>query len=400
MLADQPSNPANDPREVHSKRDLAQFLGASLSPQYRVSTDSGEVRQTATYLKTYLVEAHHFGAERIAADMGGWFAHVRRTRDDHLIHMIDQKEVSYFADLQDDRFLMIHSTGEARLSDETIANLTDSRGSGFDRAWMPASFLRQSYRGTMTGFKYSYRQEVEGFTLADVSRPSEEAPSEKQRTSFRLEVSGQQHAEQDLDAMSEAPILVGRKALEQIEYREADNSSDSLSLSIYSYGKMVGHGTSLGLHLDNTTSLTQSYGAIIRTIEDHHALGWERTKNGSIVHRGAPFVARFPRTLVVTDLQRLAQSIFRPSKPFRLYGLFSSAGQNRVDIEAIDLHSGHPLSIEMTPRWMRIYLPVGTCGNVLARLYTNLQHSLHSDITITSGSGVDLFGAGSADETR
>jgi hypothetical protein len=87
----------------------------------------------------------------------------------------------------------------------------------------------------------------------------------------------------------------------------------------------------------------------------------------------------------------MASSIFRPAKPFRLFGLYSRSDDNRVDVEAIDLHTGDPLSVEITPQWMRVYLPRGSCGNVVARLFTNLQHALHSDIELITGSGADVF---------
>jgi hypothetical protein len=49
------------------------------------------------------------------------------------------------------------------------------------------------------------------------------------------------------------------------------------------------------------------------------------------------------------------------------------------------------VEVEITRHWMRVYLPRGSCGNVLARLFTNLQHALHSDIELVTGSGKDVF---------
>jgi hypothetical protein len=298
---------------------------------------------------------------------------------------------------------MVHSIGEARFSDEKIDGVTDSRVSGFDRAWMPASFLRRSYNGVMTGFKYSFRDEARGFersepraSLADQAADNASRP--RQFSSFRLEVSGQWRADRDLDEMGRAPILVGRKALEQIEFREADEDGGDINLAVYSFGKMIGHGTSLNLHLSNSAGISKKYGSVIRSVENEHSLGWDRTAGGSLVHRGAPFIVRFPESFVVTDLQELAGSIFRATKPFRLFGLYSESSERRVDIEAIDLHTGDPLSVELTKEWMRVFLPRGSCGNVLARLYTNLQHAVHSDLRVVSGSGIDVFGDGSSYE--
>jgi hypothetical protein len=102
---------------------------------------------------------------------------------------------------------------------------------------------------------------------------------------------------------------------------------------------------------------------------------------------GEPLVITFPKSLVITDLYRLAESIFRPTRPYRLLGILHNASERRVDVEAIDLHSGDSFAVEMTKEWMRLYLPIGTCGNVVARLYTNLQRSMNSDLMLSNGAG-------------
>jgi hypothetical protein len=40
---------------------------------------------------------------------------------------------------------------------------------------------------------------------------------------------------------------------------------------------------------------------------------------------------------------------------------------------------------------IRLYLPQGTCGNTMTRLYTNLQHYYDSQVTLISGSGESIF---------
>lgn len=402
MAGDRSNGSTIDPREVQDRPGLARYLSQSLAHQYRVKSGDDEISQTSTFIKSYLVETHSPDPAVLRNEVAPWFKQTRTLRDQTLLHLVDRHDVSYFADARDSRFLLLHSIGQARYADEAFERLTDGRLRGFDRAWMPAPFLKRITHGVMTGFKFWYRQDTQGFTRSEdeltaiVEAEEEVTPSPRFRSSFRLDVVGQLHADRDLQEMSRAPILVGRKALEGITFREVDDLAGEINLSTYAYGKMVGHGTSLNLYLSTTAATVRKYAATIRTIEDEHALGWERT-NGVLVHRGAPFIIRFPSTLLIHDLQAMASSIFRPAKPFRLFGLFSRSDEGRVDVEAIDLHTGDPLSVEITAKWMRVYLPRGSCGNVVARLYTNLQHTLHSDIDLVTGSGMDLF-AGAADE--
>lgn len=388
-----------DPTDIQDRRDLARYLSLSVSPKYKVPKGDGAISQTATYIKTYLVEAHHADMERLSNAVAPYCRSVRHLRDERLLHTTDTAGESYFFDIRDQRFVLVHTIGEARTTDELIERITDSSSSGFDRAWMPSPFLKKAHRGLMTGFKYAYQEEATGFGRAGrKDQPAEAAvptkTSRRRSPSFRLEISGQWDAAADLQEMEEANILTGRKSLDAIEFRESDNNGRDINLATYSFGKMVGHGTSLDLHLLYAAGIARAYGAIIRKIEDEFALGWRRDSDGRHIHRGAPFVIRFPPELVVDDLQQLAESIFRPSKPFRLFALFSSSSDRRIDIEAIDLHTMDPLSLEVTREWMRVYLPEKSCGNVVARLFTTLQHGLHSGLTMTTGSGLDLFEKG------
>lgn len=388
-----------DPNEIQDRRDLARYLSLSVSPKYKVPKDDGAISQTATYIKTYLVESHHPDMEQLSAAVAPYFRSARHLRDEHLLHTTDTPGESYFFDNRDPRFVLVHTIGEARATDDLIERVTDSSSSGFDRAWMPSPFLKKAYRGLMTGFKYAYQEEATGFGRAGRNDQSAEAAAPTKTTrrrapSFRLEIAGQWNAATDLQEMEEANILSGRKALDAVEFREFDDRGQDINLATYSFGKMVGHGTSLDLHLLYAAAISRAYGAIIRRMEDEFALGWRRNAKGRHFHTGAPFVIRFPPELIVEDLQQLAESIFRPSKPFRLFALFSSSSDRRIDIEAVDLHTMDPLSVEMTRDWMRVYLPDKSCGNVVARLFTNLQHGLHSGLTMTTGSGLDLFEKG------
>jgi len=60
--------------------------------------------------------------------------------------------------------------------------------------------------------------------------------------------------------------------------------------------------------------------------------------------------------------------------PFRLWGEAEIAADGIGSVEAVDLHVGQRLSIDVTVDGVRLYLPEGTCGNTIVRLVTNLQH--------------------------
>lgn len=100
---------------------------------------------------------------------------------------------------------------------------------------------------------------------------------------------------------------------------------------------------------------------------------------------------KFSQDTEIHDLELFAKSIFRAARPFRLFGILHRVTDARLDVEAIDLHTGDEFSAELTREWMRVYLPRGSCGNVIARLFTNLLHSLDSNTNLFSGSGEVIF---------
>lgn len=205
-------------------------------------------------------------------------------------------------------------------------------------------------------------------------------------------VSEDAYAEREYDNLVSAHVFEGRKALEQIQFRaaNADVRGDVIVNSVYSFGKLVGKGTSISGHLLTVALVLDAYARVIQQIETDYALGWVPA-HGGLVHRGEPLVFRFPADAEIIDLMEFAGSVFSSKLPFRLFGIPHNATDRRLDVEAIDLHTGDPLSFEITREWMRVYLPRGSCGNIIARLYSNLQHAMSANVTLTVGEGTDPF---------
>jgi hypothetical protein len=76
-------------------------------------------------------------------------------------------------------------------------------------------------------------------------------------------------------------------------------------------------------------------------------------------------------------------------EPFRLWGL-ASVRRGIAEVEAVDLHVGQTLQLDIGSRWMRVYLYEGSCGNTVARLVSNLQHRFDGALTLKD---VDLDAA-------
>ena len=86
-----------------------------------------------------------------------------------------------------------------------------------------------------------------------------------------------------------------------------------------------------------------------------------------------------------------SDSVFSGAEPFRLWGAPVLVGKDYFRVTALDLHVTHRITFEITRDFMRVYLADRSCGNTIARLYTNLQHYYDSRVTMRSGEGTLCF---------
>lgn len=379
-----------DARDVQTRDDLAEYLSASLPGEYKMLVGEGEIRNTSTHVKSYLVEAHADVRGGLPERLSPTFGIVTRLQDRSL-YLASRHNLVFFVDAGDPRFLVLHSTAPMKETDAIFRKLTEQDLGGIDHAWLPGPFLNGQTRGELTGFKFRYQTGVSGVTIRRTDPETGQISYPLRPMKFAMTVADDLYAEQEFSNLVEANAFEGRKALEQVQFRAGDpeNSDDVIVSSVYSNGKLVGKGTSVGGYLYTVASVLEAYRYAIYRIENQFALGWVPA-GGGLVHHGEPFVFKFPLDTIVVDVQSFARSLFSASRPFRLFGIPHRASDDRVDVEAIDLHTGDPLSFEIGRAGMRVFLPRGSCGNIIARLYTNLLHSMSAAVTLSVG-GTDPF---------
>jgi hypothetical protein len=77
--------------------------------------------------------------------------------------------------------------------------------------------------------------------------------------------------------------------------------------------------------------------------------------------------------------------------PQRLWGQ-PAVAEGEALVEAVDLHVGQRIGIELGHDWMRVYLHAGSCGNTVARLISNLQTRFDGALALTHPSLRDAAG--------
>lgn len=420
-----------EPNSVQDRHDLMTFLSQSLISEYHVVHDD-QVKQTSTFPKAYIVEVEEKSRSSGVPFWSKYFPVVEPTKDETLIRAYDSKGSAFFIDERDRRFCLIHSIAKTDSTDRVVRSLFDNSTDGFDRAWLPTQFLLNTHLGYLRGFKFAHQPLAQGIlrsgSLQDVQietpqvipdeyfKPelepmldeedspidlqlklgpdsgipvNDRIPVSKVRRSS-LSVRDSATAAPDFAAILKEDVFESRRSLDWIQYRAFTDRSDEILHSVYANGKVTASGTSIGLHMHGLDQIRRSYSKDIRTIERDYSIGWVSTGSGSSL-KGTPMIIRFSDALRINDLRLFARSIFRAARPFRLFGYPHSISDGRLDVEAVDLHTGDTFSVELTPEWMRIFLPIGSCGNVIARLLTNLQHAMNSETSLLGGDATVLL---------
>jgi hypothetical protein len=63
-----------------------------------------------------------------------------------------------------------------------------------------------------------------------------------------------------------------------------------------------------------------------------------------------------------------------------LWGVVDDYGDEYVEVDAVDLHVGSRVRLEISPNALRLHLLRGGCGNTVARLISNLQRHVDGRI--------------------
>jgi hypothetical protein len=127
-------------------------------------------------------------------------------------------------------------------------------------------------------------------------------------------------------------------------------------------------------------NMVRRYERWVRALEDRHRLSSRALEGSGFTVEGDVATIHFGRD--VENLDRLVEGLFTAKEPFRLWGV-PERTHGGWFADAVDLHVGHPMRIDILSDRVRVLLGPETCGNTLARLLTNLQQRLDARAALT-----------------
>jgi len=174
-----------------------------------------------------------------------------------------------------------------------------------------------------------------------------------------------------------------------IKFSDA-SSQDEFAIQDVKYtGKFTTRVTSFATHARTLSLVRSEYEDRIQSLEDSYSLRWKDGKKGQVILEG--FAINFIPEGFELPVKQFCDCVFDGSLPFRLMGFVDYLNDTSAVVDVVDMHSGGKLSFEIYPDILSVYLPEGTCGNSIARFYTNLQHFFDVRFTVEADNGDKLF---------
>lgn len=369
------------------ERDLAEHLAG------REGTDLLP-RSKQARLKTHVLEAH--GAttagearEALEAAVGSDSAELCGTNDATLflltVSIIGEEgheDAGFWVDTANPRFWLLHSKTKAKPTTHALRGLI-AHNPRLDVAWLPRHQLRSvQHSYNPFGFRLGFDERLfyKGRDVAELQEPT-----------HKLAVEHAGVGAEGMYALLEGNELTRRAmAVAEVAFWERGEVGTQI-MRLGRDGRLQSQGPSLDSHLGAAHRLLTGYERFIRGLEKLFALRVSEGDNGDVVIEGRPLSVEATKPEGF-EFEQLVQRLLSGVEPFRLLGSIDWRQEDLAWVEAVDLHTGTPVRLDLTPDWVRMYLGAGLCGNTLARFVTNLQRSYNADLQFLNASADELLG--------
>jgi hypothetical protein len=357
-----------------TKSEMAARLAEAMTSSYDRYRKEQKLEYDTGLLKTYLIEADVASSKKSAhSDILTFLNQLAPVlnikvfeAEDETLFNIEHGKDGYYLDVSDARFWVLHTLALSNRADKLRMELLKSSPL-LDSAWLPTQLLEKiSGMGYFKGFGALHDETP--FMIDDSKRTSVET--------MHLRLWG-----------GVFPHSLALSSV-SVKFWLKDHEDDAVIDNVTFDGKATALGKSFASHTNLITKSYSQYSYLIKRMENELAIHFNG-KEQVLSLQGHPIVVSLTRKL--TDIESFVSKVFSSSLPFRLWGMSELYEDGFARVYAVDLHIGHKLTFEIGEDFIRIYLPPGTCGNSIARFYTNLQQYYDSQAAISGGEYEHLF---------
>lgn len=344
-------------------------LSDMITPPKSEEGEGGEMRGRPTELKSYLLESNSslsksFQFDDVQADISE--TGVESIKILTLIRK--DTAVQFYLDLSDQRFILLHTNHHSEYTHDFVRKLIQSDKNEFDSAWLPTTMLKEIANKSGNrdeGYRVDYEDIFQSISEGDINP----------RNDVRLDISGTL-SKNFLRVIRQDESIQRTMGYERIRIARGATSKGVLDDVSYDGKFRVVRGKSVDDHIILVDSVKAEYSRKVQQIEEKRIYGTREKSNGGLNLEGQPFDFTFSRP--VEDWTAFLPRMFDSKSPFRIWGMKTKIDEGFYRVLGVDMHTGHPLDIEISDGLIRVYLPKGSCGNVVLRLFANLQRYFDS----------------------
>jgi hypothetical protein len=362
---------SGSPRDFASRKEFFDYLYYMMISAFD-KTEFGETRGHPRLLKTYMMEANSGlpktigGTDLIVEEKGTSLPDISILV---LRETTTKKSARFYVDTSDKRFWLFHTNSLAEEAGDLFDTLVFSPTAAFDKLWLPRQMIQEIAdlpRNSFRGFGLYYK---------DLFEPSEQ--TEKPVKWLRMGVSGSSSIDA-LEALRSKKKILSSLAYSNIRVRRGDPKEYVIDELGYEGRFIARRGNSIDAYVSLIELTRQKYRSTLEAIE-RNSLGVKQIENRTLM-QGQAFDLCFTRE--IEDMNLFIDILTNSKRPFRIWGLKNKVTEDGFQVFAVDLHTGDSIDLEVSPYLIRLYLPEGSCGNTVLRLYTNLQHFFDSELKL------------------
>jgi hypothetical protein len=356
---------------VDTQKQFMDALEDMVTPPKRFEADK-EMRGHPYELKSYLIENNTDHLEESFA-IEGWVGRISNTGIDKLkiLTLVRDtlsgkraSEVQFYLDMSDKRFLLLHTNYHSNLTKHVVTAFVDSARFELDRAWFSGTMLKnaQDAVGNRGAGKRVGFVDIFGNPDADELVPENE---------IMMEARGG-YSKRLFKISEDDPEVRRTMGYDWVGIARGDLRHGIKDEVNYNGRFTVKKGRSVGEHMVLVDNLKDDYVGAVKNVESYRIDGY-KSDDGFSTIKGTPFEFEFTRN--VEDWQPFLDRMFDAMRPFRIWGVRTKVRDGYHKVLGVDMHTGHRLDIELTDQLIRVYLPNPSCGNVIMRMFVNLQRA-------------------------
>jgi hypothetical protein len=373
--------------KADTKQGILHELENHMSKTYEKIKEAGEYEYGKNLVKTYLVESNfkslkEFFDSTIHSQNGNKTLKLEivKIENSFSILTISKKESKaiFYADTSNPRFWILHTRSNVKDSDYLLNSTIQPLMSHLDNLWLDRTMLekiREKHADFMKSIGVQYR-------YGDVF------PSDDVGATFTMRAHGTP-SEKIFQFFRSNEEISNFFAISSVGFKKTTDpgieNPSTIIEDVNYWGKFSVKGTSFYEHMEIVDDIQARYQETLNTIEEEFNLSYSGTKNNIKIH-GSPALIELKRE--IENIEIFIKTVFSSREPFRLSGYSKKIDSETALVSALDLHNGDDFNLEITPTWMRVYLPEGACGNTIMRFICNLQRYYDANAVLESLSGL------------